>query len=56
MSDAGTKQIVSNLITKYCEFYQRALDAGFNALEAHQVVQQFIEQGLKEARAMEAAK
>ena len=56
MSEANTKEIVSNMITKYCEFYQRALDAGFNALEAHQIVKEFLEKGLREAQTMEVAK
>lgn len=49
-----TKNIfINNLIEKYVEVYQRALDAGFQGLEAHQVAAKFFNegfQGLKEVK------
>ena len=46
----GTLEMLNSMITKYCEFYQRALDAGFSGQEAHKVAKNLFDQGYKESR------
>ena len=40
-------QLVSNMIEKYLEVYDRALKAGYSGKEAHDVVAKFFEDGFK---------
>ena len=47
MKNQVSNQLVKNMVEKYCEIYQRALEAGHNEKEAHVLVAEFFNKGFK---------